>query len=103
MAVDVKMRYNASHGEVELVYGESVALTSGKDVMDSWGRHWAESNDYVRKADLESMGYVLKSEVKEEPTVSEKPVEEVNPAEPPRPGPTSDDESKQNEEVDSDS
>lgn len=73
MAVDVKLRFNADAGEVELVYGESVALSSGKDVFESWAKYWAEQNNYVPKP--------------EEPVTPE-PVVEPPAPEPPAPAPT---------------
>lgn len=83
MAIDTKLRYNPEAGEVELVVGDSVAMASGKDVFDSWGKHWAEANGYVHESTI--------PEPKEETPVSEpapeaKPVEEPNPSENERPG-----------------
>lgn len=83
MAVDTKLRYNPDAGEVELVVGETVAMSSGKDVMDSWGKHWAEANEYVHKSEIPEVTPV--TEPKENEVPPAKPVEDVNPSEKERP------------------
>ena len=48
MAIDTKLRYNPTTSEVELLVGDVVAMTSGKDVFESWAVYWAEQNGYSK-------------------------------------------------------
>lgn len=105
MAIDTKLRYNPETSEVELVVGEGVAMTSGKDVFESWAKHWAASNGYVPKPDdppAPVQPVPPTPEPEEVPPVAKEtsnvpegtPVEEVNPSEPARPPGGEDEEDK---------
>lgn len=87
MAIDTKLRYNPDAGEVELVVGEAVAMSSGKDVFESWAKHWADANGFVPKAEVaEPVKPAAPVEPKVEPTPDPvppaEPVKEINPSEP---------------------
>jgi hypothetical protein len=83
MAVDVKMRYNPEAGEVELVVGDKVAATTGKDVFDSWAQHWATTNGYTNQPPTVNVVASEPVTVPAPEPVEEPPVTPPAPVEPP--------------------
>jgi hypothetical protein len=83
--VKVGLRYNATNDEVELTVDGEVALTSGKEVFESWVRAYNDKYQVLAQPQEPVQPVVVETAtVEPEQKVIETPVEEkvVDPAEP---------------------